>query len=427
VSGAPDTRIVRVHGRRVWDSRGRPTVEAEVALACGAGGRAAAPAGASRGSGEAVDRRDGGDRLGGLDVRGAVASVAGEIDAALRGRDAADQEGVDRALIDLDGTPRKSRLGGNATIAVSLACARAAAAARGVPLWRHLRGDGEPVLPLPEIQILGGGVHAAGRVGVQDFMVVAAGARRFAEALEWSAEIYRAAGDLMARAGRARGVADEGGWWPELDSSEHALETLVRAIEIAGFAPGRDVVIALDVAASCLVAGAGYRLDGAMLDTAALVERLGAWLDAYPIRSVEDPLGEGDEAGLAEFTRRFGARVQVVGDDCLVTSARRVERAARAGACNALLVKPNQAGTLTETAAALAAARAAGYDAIVSARSGETEDVAVVHLAVGWGVPQLKVGSFSRSERMAKWNEGLRIEEACAAPLTRFRPGRRGG
>ena len=403
--------ITAVRGRRVWDSRGRPTVEAEIEVAGGAVGRAIAPAGASTGKGEAVDLRDGGTRLGGRDVLTAVANVNGTIAAALKGMDAADQESLDTTLIELDGTADKGRLGANATIAVSMAAAHATAAARGVPLWRHLRGDEDPVLPLPEIQIFGGGAHARGRIDVQDFMVVAPAADSFAQALEWTAEVYHAAGRLMAEKGCSGGVADEGGHWPDFGSNEEALETLVQAIERAGFTPGNEVAISLDIAASEFFRDGRYRLaaDGRVMDTDGFIALLLGWLERYPIVSVEDPLAEDDTDGMARFTE--ATSVQVVGDDFLVTDAARVATAAAAGACNALLVKPNQAGTLSESRAALEAARAAGWGAIASARSGETEDVGIVHLAIGWGVPQLKVGSFARSERMAKWNEALRIEE----------------
>lgn len=412
--------IEQVSARRVWDSRGRPTVEAEVHLAGGVAGRAIAPAGASTGSGEAVDLRDGGTRLGGYDVTSAVRNVREEIAPAMRGRDVTDQAGLDRALVDLDGTGNKSRLGGNALIAVSLAALHAAAGAAGLPLWRYLLGDATALLPLPEIQIFGGGAHAGRRVDIQDFMVMPVGASTFAQALEWTAEVYRAAGARMAQAGRLQGVADEGGYWPAFDTNEEALEFLVRAIEDAGRRPGDDLAISLDVAASEFHEDGRYRLgrDGRAVDRDALIELLIDWLERYPIASIEDPLAEDDIDGMRRFTAAVGDRVQIVGDDYLVTNAGRVERAARDRACNALLVKPNQAGTVTETRAALGAARAAGFAAIVSARSGETEDVTIAHLAVGWSAGQLKVGSFARSERMAKWNEVLRIEEALGNAAT---------
>ncbi len=404
-----DTTIRSIHARRIWDSRGRPTVEAEVTLADGSIGRGIAPAGASMGSREALELRDGGPRLGGFDVSRAVANVQGEIAAALVGRDAAGQAAIDAALIALDGTDTKSRLGANATIAVSLA-----AASHGVPLWAHLAQGKAVTMPLPEIQIFGGGAHAGRRVDIQDFMVMPVGANTFAQALEMTAEVYLAAGALMAQAGRRQGVADEGGYWPVFDANEEALETLTRAIHKAGFKGGSDVAISLDIAASEFGAEGRYQLglDRRVLDTAGMIDTLGKWIDGYPIISIEDPLAEDDEAGLIEFTRRFGGRIQVIGDDYLVTSAKRVKQAAALGACNCALIKLNQAGTVTETHAALLAAQAAGWSAVVSARSGETEDVAIAHLAVGWNAGQLKVGSFARSERMAKWNEALRIEEA---------------
>jgi enolase len=417
-----DTRIAGVQGRRVWDSRGRPTVEAELRLEGGAVGRAIAPAGASTGSGEAIELRDGGARLGGRDVQGAVAAINGEIAAALTGADAADQAAIDRVLIALDGTPQKRRLGGNALVAVSMAALHAAANAAGRPLYVHLLGDtAEAVMPLPEIQIFGGGAHAGRRVDIQDFMVVAPAAPNFDQALEWTAEVYRAAGELMAERGLLQGVADEGGFWPAFDSNEAALDALMRAIERAGFTPGQEMSISLDIAASEFHENGLYRLarDGRTLDSDGMAEMLIGWLDRYPIVSIEDPLGEHDADGLRRFTTAVGHRVQVVGDDFLVTNAERVQKAAALGACNAVLVKPNQAGTVSEAKAALDRARAAGWGAIVSARSGETEDVTIVHLAIGWGVGQLKVGSFARSERMAKWNEALRIEEALG-PRARF-------
>jgi enolase len=411
------SKIERVHGRRIWDSRGRPTVEVEVQVAGGAIGRAIAPAGASTGSGEALDRRDGGASFGGLDVRLAVAAVDGEIAQALRGRDAADQAAIDQALIALDGTPNKSRVGANALVATSMAVAHAGAAARGLPLWRHLGGGQGSLLPLPEIQIFGGGAHAGRRVDVQDFMVIATGAASFAEALDWTAEVYRAAGALMAESGRLQGVADEGGFWPAFDDNEQALEWLLRAIERAGYRPGEQVAISLDIASSEFGKGGRYRLTRARggareLDRDGMAEMLLDWLKRFPIVAIEDPLAEDDPEGLARFTKAAGARIQVVGDDFLVTNAERVNRAAAQGACNTVLVKPNQAGTLTEAKAAWDTAQKHGWNAIVSARSGETEDTTIVHLAVGWGVRQLKVGSFTRSERMAKWNEGLRLAEA---------------
>jgi enolase len=412
-----DTSIHSIAAMRVWDSRGRPTVQAEVRLADGSLGRAMAPAGASTGSGEALDLRDGGTHLGGRDVQRALANIRGEIAEALRGVDAGDQTYVDALLCRLDGTDNKRRLGANATVAVSMACAHAAAAAAGVPLWRHLAGDAEVILPLPEIQIFGGGAHAGGRIDVQDFMIVAPGAESFDEALVWTAQVYAAAGALLEARGKLRGVADEGGYWPEFATNEEALEYLTEAIEAAGLKPFDQVAIALDIAASEFARQGRYTLslEAVELDSDAFIERLGEWVARYPIVSVEDPLAEDDEPGLVAFTARFGGRLQIVGDDYLVTNADRVAHAAAVGACNAVLIKPNQAGTLSEARQALDAARAAGWGAIVSARSGETEDTTIVHLAIGWGVAELKVGSFARSERMAKWNEVLRVESSLGA------------
>jgi enolase len=408
------TEITNVIGRRVWDSRGRPTIETEVHLAGGAMGRAIAPAGASTGSAEAVDKRDGGRAFGGYDVLTGVAAVNGEIAVALRGLDATDQAVADQTLIELDGTPNKSRLGGNALIATSMAIAHAAAAAARQTLWQYLAAGRQAyTLPLPEIQIFGGGAHAARRVDVQDFMVTAVGAASYAQALEWTAEVYLAAGRLMREAGLLQGVADEGGYWPAFASNEEGLDYLLRAIEGAGLTPGADVAISLDIAATDFGQNGRYQLatDGKFVDADGLSGMLLRWLERYPIVAIEDPLGEDDGAALARFTAAAGDGVQVVADDFICTTAARIQNAAAQGACNTALIKPNQAGTITETKAALDAARQTGWGSIVSARSGETEDTTIVHLAVGWGVKQLKVGSFARSERMAKWNEGLRIAE----------------
>lgn len=415
-----ETTIARVVGRRVWDSRGRPTVEAEVHLAGGASGRAAAPAGASRGAREAVELRDSDRIMGPAGVASAVANVNGEIARELDGRDAADQRGIDCALIALDGTRDKSRLGANAMVAVSLAAARAAARAAGMPLYRYLAGEHAVSMPLPEIQIFGGGAHAGRRIDIQDLMVMPLAAASFDEALEIAARIYHAAGTTLSGEGRLRGVADEGGYWPDFDTNEQAIEALVRAIERAGYSPGREVGISLDIAASELRRDGCYRLalEDKRLGSEEFSEVLGAWIERYPIASIEDPLAEDDREGMIRFTRAFGARVQVVGDDYLVTSAARVRSAAAEGACNAVLLKPNQAGTLSETREALEAARSAGYATIVSARSGETEDETIAHLAVGWNAGQVKVGSIARGERTVKWNELLRIEETTAAPFS---------
>lgn len=412
------SKITAVQARRIWDSRGRPTVEVEATLACGAHGRGVAPSGASRGSQEAIELRDGTPMLAGLDVQKALLGIEQEITPLLIGQDAQEQEAIDHAMMDLDGTANKSRLGGNALVATSMAVLNAAAASAGMPLWRYLAGDKSVSLPLPQIQIFGGGAHAGRRIDIQDLMVIAIGAASFQEALVRTAEVYRCAGQLMRERGLLAGVADEGGWWPAFDSNEDALDMLVRAIEAAGYVPGVDVSIALDIAASELGSKGKYQLtlDEVELDTDGMCERLVRWIDRYPIISIEDPLAEDDEAGLITFTRAVGSKVQIVGDDFLVTDAVRIRDAAARGACNSVLIKPNQAGTVTEARAALVSAHMAGFSTIVSARSGESEDTTIVHLATGLNAGQLKVGSFSRSERMAKWNEGVRIETSLGHP-----------
>ena len=405
--------IKSIFARRVWDSRGRPTVEAEVILNDGSLGRAIAPAGASKGTREALELRDGGDRFGGLDVMRAVGHVNGEISNALVGTKADNQSVLDQALIDLDGTLNKSRLGANATLAVSMAAAHAMAAASGMPLYRYLGNGKIGRLPMPQIQIFGGGAHAGRRVDVQDFMVVCPGATSFAQALEWTAEVYRHAGLMMAQRGSLFGVADEGGWWPDFSSNEQALEMLVLAIERAGFIPGDQVAIALDIAASEFGRQGQYRLglESRELDSDGMIEMLLRWVEKYPIVSIEDPLAEDDSVGFSRFTQAIGHRLQIVGDDFLVSNSSLIREAANLGAANTVLLKPNQRGTLSETLQAWRVAQELGYSAIVSARSGETEDTTIVDLAIGWNVGQLKVGSFARSERMVKWNHALRIEE----------------
>ena len=409
-------RIEHVSAHRIWDSRGRPTIEVDVRLADGASGRGIAPAGASRGSFEAIDLRDGGVALGGMDVSRAIANVNGPIAAALAGLDARDQADVDAAILALDRSPTKSLLGGNATISASMAVLSAAAAHAHLPLWRYVSAGHAVRLPLPQVQIFGGGAHAGRRIDVQDLLVMPVGAQSFDEALVMVAEVYRVAGALMAESGRRNGVADEGGWWPDFASNEEAIATLARAIDVAGYRHG-EVLISLDIAAS------EFRIDGRYApglakreyDTGEWIDIVLGWVARYPIVSLEDPVAEDDTAGMVAITAAIGERVQIVGDDYLVTHAQRVELAALHGACNAVLLKPNQAGTITETIAAMDAARKLGWGTIVSARSGETEDTTIAHLAIGWNAGQLKVGSFARSERMAKWNECLRIERELGA------------
>jgi enolase len=411
------TRIRSVAARQIWDSRGRPTVEAEVTLEGGAIGRGIAPAGASRGRYEAIDLRDGGIRFGGFGVSRAVANVSETIARALLGHDAANQADIDHRVVELDATPNLSNLGGNACVAVSLAVAHAAAGAEGLPLWRYLAKGKTPRLPLPEIQIFGGGAHAGRRIDIQDLMVMAPAADSVREALEITGDVYRVAGELMKDAGKLAGTADEGGWWPVFASNEEALETLTRAIETSRH--GKDVFISLDIAASEFFEGNRYRLarDASEFDSAAMVEEVSSWARRFPILSIEDPVAQDDVPGMTQITQALGSRVQIVGDDFLVTDAARIEAAADSGACNAALIKINQAGTLSKAFQALTAAKARNWATIVSARSGETEDVSIVHLSVGWDAGQLKVGSFARSERMAKWNELLRIEEAIGADV----------
>lgn len=409
--------ISHVHARRIWDSRGRPTVEVDVTLASGARGRGVAPAGASRGSREAIELRDGGDFLRGRDVAAAIASVRGPIADVLVGKDARDQGACDAALVAADGTAQKSHLGGNAIVAASFAVLHAAAAHEGIPVHRLLSGSTVGRMPMPMVQILGGGAHAGRRVDIQDFLLMPLGAASFEQAMVWTSDVYFAAGDLLDERGPRVGVAEEGGYWPTFERNEDALELLTRAIERAGLRAFEDVGIALDVAASEFGRDGTYTLglEQRSLGRPAFLELLAGWVNRYPIVSVEDPFAEDDAEGMRAFTARFGDTLQIVGDDYLVTRAEAVRRAADERACNAVLLKANQVGTVTETRAALDAARAAGFGAVVSARSGETEDVTIAHLAVGWDAGQLKVGSFTRSERMAKWNEVLRIEESLGA------------
>ena len=412
------SEITDVRARRIWDSRGRPTVEAEVRLADGTLGTGIAPAGASTGTREAHELRDGGTAFQGRDVQRALANVRGVIRDRILGMPADAQSAIDDALIACDPAADKATIGANATLAVSLACAHAAASSRKLALYEYLsigaRSVSSPwLIPLPQIQIFGGGAHAGRRVDIQDFMVTCPRASSFAQALEWTAEVYAAAGRWMEARGKLAGVADEGGWWPNFDQNEQALDALVQAIEMAGFTPGHEVSIALDIAASELGAQGRYRLglEQRELDSDGLSEMLLRWIERYPIVSIEDPLGEDDAAGFARFTQAAGQRVQVVGDDLLVTDASLIAQAARDGAANTVLLKPNQRGTLSETLKAWEQAQSSGYSAIVSARSGETEDHSIVHMAIGWGVGQLKVGSFARGERTVKWNEALRIED----------------
>ena len=410
------TRISSVHGRRVWDSRGMPTVEVDVILDNKVCGRAIAPAGASRGLREAIDLRDGGSILRGKNIVAALDNVNGPIADALIGMAVQDQRAADNTMLQLDSSPLKENLGGNAIVATSLAILHAAANNASVPLWQYVseQYDCSPTLPLPEIQIFGGGAHAGRRIDIQDLMIMVPGAADFDEVMEITSEVYFAAGDIMAARGLSAGIADEGGWWPNFNSNEEALETLVQAIEKTGEKPGEKVVISLDIAASEFCADGQYSLalEDRTLSSEHFIDLLGQWLDNYPIVSIEDPLAEDDKAGMIEFTRRFGEQVQIIGDDYLVTNASLLNDAINEKACNAVLIKVNQVGTVSEAMTTFLAAKDAGWGTVVSARSGETEDVSISHLATGLGSGQLKVGSFQRSERMQKWNECLRIQDA---------------
>ena len=408
--------IQSVLARRIWDSRGRPTVEVEVRLSSGVMGRGIAPAGASRGSREAVDLRDGGPLLGGFDVQKALGHVRDRIRPAILGMPVNDLLAIDQRVMALDASATRAEIGGNALIATSFAVLDAAARDVRLPVWQYLAQGRSVRLPLPEIQIFGGGAHAGRRVDIQDFLVMPVGAESFDEAMVMTGEVYRAAGEIMQDRGRRAGVADEGGWWPDFASNEEALETLTLSIDRAGYRYDQ-VAISLDIAASEFRREGLYQLglEGRRYSTEEWIAVLSGWIERYPILSIEDPVSEDDEAGMRQFTARWGDRIQIIGDDYLVTRADLVEAAATQGACNAVLLKPNQVGTVSETAAAMVAADRHGWGKVVSARSGETEDVMIVHLAVGWNTGQLKVGSFARSERMAKWNEVLRIEESLGS------------
>ncbi|CAN5572609.1 phosphopyruvate hydratase [soil metagenome] len=405
--------IALVTGREVLDSRGNPTVEAEVLLDSWAMGRAIVPSGASTGQFEAVERRDGGDRFAGKGVQQAVGHVDDEIADALVGLDALDQREVDRALLDLDGTEDKSRLGANALLGVSLATAHAAADELGLPLYRWVGGSDASILPVPLMNVLNGGVHASNNVDFQEFMVVPVGAASYSEGLRWGAETYAALRRLLANRGLSTLVGDEGGFAPDLASNEAAVQVLVEAIEAAGYTPGTDVVLALDPATSELWADGAYRLEGEGR-TLSPEELVTYWADLcrrYPIVSIEDGMAEEDWDGWAALTVAVCDRVQLVGDDLFVTNVERLERGIEAGVANSILVKVNQIGTLTETLATMRRATAAAYTSVMSHRSGETEDTTIADLAVATGCGQIKAGAPARSDRVAKYNRLLRIEE----------------
>jgi enolase len=408
------SQIETVHARQILDSRGNPTVEVEVGLRSAASGRAAVPSGASTGEFEATELRDGGDAWLGKGVTHAVANVNGEIAEAVHGRDALDQAGLDRALIDLDGTPNKGRLGANAILGVSLAAAKAAAAEERQPLWRYLGGDAAHVLPVPMMNVLNGGAHAENSVDFQEFMIVPVGAGSFAEGLRVGAEVFHNLKKTLGKRGLGTGVGDEGGFAPNLESNEAALQALIEGVEAAGYTPGTDVAIALDPATSEIFRDGGYVLEHEGRTLSA--DELGAyWADLaerYPILSIEDGMDEEDWDGWRALTERLGDRIQLVGDDLFVTNTERLKRGIDTGVANSILIKVNQIGTLTETLAAIDMAREAGYTAVMSHRSGETEDTTIADLAVATGCGQIKTGAPSRSDRVAKYNQLLRIEEA---------------
>jgi enolase len=407
--------IIEVHAREILDSRGNPTVEAEVILASGARGRAAVPSGASTGEHEAAELRDGDPkRYLGRGVQEAVRNVNEILNSRLEGVEATDQILVDAELMDADGTPNKAKLGANAILAVSLAVARAAAEDVGLPLYRYLGGPMARVMPVPLMNILNGGAHASNNVDAQEFMIVPIGSDEFSDALRMGVEVFHALKKVLSKMGLSTAVGDEGGFAPTLPSNEAALDVVMRAIEAAGYRPGQDIAIALDVAASELYQDGDYvftKSDGSRRSSADLVELYAQWVDRYPIVSIEDGLAENDWAGWELLTRKLGARVQLVGDDIFCTNVDLLGRGIEETVGNAILIKVNQIGTLTETLKCIELAKGAGYGAIISHRSGETEDTFIADLAVGTGVGQIKTGSASRSDRMAKYNQLLRIAE----------------
>jgi enolase len=404
--------IEQVAAREILDSRGNPTVEVEVALDDGSAARAAVPSGASTGEHEAVELRDGGDRYGGKGVEKAVKAVLSELAPAVIGLNADDQRLVDQALLDCDGTPDKSRLGANAILGVSLAVARAAADAAGLPLFRYLGGPNAHILPVPMMNIVNGGAHADTGVDVQEFMVAPIGAPSFREALRWGAEVYHSLKSVLKKQGLATGLGDEGGFAPDIAGTTAALDLISSAIEGAGFTLGTDVALALDVAATeFYTAGTGYAFEKQTRTAEQMTQFYTGLLDAYPLVSIEDPLSEDDWDGWVSLTAAIGDRIQIVGDDLFVTNPERLEEGIDKGAANALLVKVNQIGTLTETLDAVALAHNSGYRTMMSHRSGETEDTTIADLAVAVGSGQIKTGAPARSERVAKYNQLLRIEE----------------
>jgi enolase len=414
------SEIQQVHARQVIDSRGNPTVEVEVGLSSGAAGRAAVPSGASTGEFEAVELRDGGEPFGGKGVMRAVENVRGEIASAVRGLDAADQAALDRTMIDLDGTPNKARLGANAILGVSLAAAKAMAMEASQPLWAHLGGSGANVLPVPMMNVVNGGAHADNKVDFQEFMVVPVGFSTYSDALRAGCEVFHSLKKTLHDRGLGTTVGDEGGFAPDLESNEQALQMLIEGIEAAGYRPGEDVGIALDPAVSEIFKDGSYVLEheGRTLSSEELTDYWADLASRYPILSIEDGMDEEDWDGWKHLTDRIGSGVQLVGDDLFVTNTERLRRGIDTGVANSILVKVNQIGTLTETLDAVNTARAAGYTAVMSHRSGETEDVTIADLAVATGCGQIKTGAPSRTDRVAKYNQLLRIEEALGPDAT---------
>ena len=420
--------IEAIHARQILDSRGNPTLEVEVALDDGTIGRAGVPSGASTGAFEAVELRDGGDDYGGKAVTRAVANVIDEIQPELLGYEADDQRLVDQAMIDLDRTPDKSRLGANAIVGVSIAVARAAAESASLPLFRYIGGPNAYLLPVPMMNIMNGGAHADNSVDIQEFMITPIGAATFEDALRWGAETYHALKSVLKQHGLSTGVGDEGGFAPDLEHNRAALDLIVEAIGKAGFTPGRDIALAIDAAATEFHGDGGYTFEGSTRSSGEMTDIYREWLDTYPIVSLEDPLAEEDWAGWHDLTAAVGDRVQIVGDDLFVTNPERIRRGITERSANALLVKLNQIGTVTETLDAVSAAQRASFSCIISHRSGETDDSTISDLAVATNCGQIKTGAPARGERVAKYNQLLRIEEllgdaavyAGASAYTRF-------
>ncbi len=408
------SKIKTIIGREIIDSRGNPTVEADVVLVSGTSGRAAVPSGASTGSREAVELRDNDKaRFGGKGVLKAVANVNGEIRAKLAGQDAADQQAIDRTMIGLDGTPNKGRLGANAILAVSLATARAMANEKQIPLYRHLGNEKDFALPVPMMNVINGGAHADNNVDMQEFMIMPVGASSIAEAIRMGAEVFHALKKVLHDKGMNTAVGDEGGFAPDLASNESAIEVILEAVAQAGYQAGKDIFVALDPASSEFYRDGKYCLasEEKQLTSAQFVDYFAAWVDRYPIISIEDGMAEDDWDGWKLLTERIGKRVQLVGDDLFVTNTEILKQGIERGVANAILIKVNQIGTLSESLAAVRMARKAGYAAVISHRSGETEDAFIADLAVATGVGQIKTGSMSRSDRIAKYNQLLRIEQ----------------